>query len=304
MAGLPRVLFPENTNEQIVRAAESLQSANRIEAVFIQAPIGSTTAFEIFSELAGASEWREKIVQHSGAKENVADFIEQSDLNLASGLLNVGYVDLVIAGASYSSQEVLRAGLKGLGLAADCKTLSSSFLMCLPDKMLTYADCAVIPDPTAEQLADIAVNSAHFHQCVTGETAKVAMLSFSTKGSSNHQMLEKVRQGVALAKQKQPDLHIDGELQFDAAIIPSIAERKLGQSDVAGKANVLVFPDLNAANIACKITQYLAGAGVRGPFLHGLSQPWLDMCRGSSTEDIIETTIMACSLLAVAENEH
>jgi phosphate acetyltransferase len=295
-ASIPRVLFPEHANKEIVRAAESMAKKKLIQAVFIKPPSRASSLFEVFNEQDESLAWRITAIDHLVMEAGI-DEINLSDLNLSAALLKVGYVDLVVLGAEFSSSEVIKAGLKVLGLSKNTKTLSSSFLMSLPDRILTFADCAVIPDPTAEQLADIAISSANFHQRVTGMTPVVAMLSFSTKGSSNHKLLDTIREGLSLARQKQADLIIDGELQLDAAIIPSVAKRKLSGSLVAGRANVLVFPDLNSANIACKITQYLADARAIGPFLHGLSKPWLDLSRGSCMQEIVDTTLVACSLL-------
>jgi phosphate acetyltransferase len=165
--------------------------------------------------------------------------------------------------------------------------VSSFFLMVFPHTIYSYADCGVVPDPTAEQLADIAISTAENHRTLTGEEPRVAMLSFSTKGSAAHPLVEKVQKATAIVRQKRPALIVDGEMQFDAAIVASIGKKKAPGSPVAGEANVFIFPDLNAGNIGYKITQRLAGADAVGPVVQGLRKPAFDLSRGCSVEDIV-----------------
>jgi phosphate acetyltransferase len=162
-------------------------------------------------------------------------------------------------------------------------------LMLFKEKTFSFADCAVVPNPDAEQLADIAISTADNHKKLTGEKSLIAMLSFSTKGSAKHELADKVIAATQSVKNKRPDLQVDGELQFDAAIIESIGKKKAPGSNVAGKANVLVFPDLNAGNIGYKIAQRLGGAEAVGPMVQGLQKPFFDLSRGCSVDDIVNT---------------
>lgn len=208
-------------------------------------------------------------------------------------LLKNKMADVAVSGAVHTTADVIRAGLRVLGISKKVNTVSSSFLMVLPDgRLLTYADCGVIPYPTIEQLADIAIMSARTHAQLTGETPRIALLSFSTKGSARHEEVDKLLQALQLVKEKAPELIIDGELQFDAAFVPEVAKRKAPDSSVAGNANVFIFPDLAAGNIAYKITERIGKATAIGPLLQGFKYPWLDLSRGCKAEDIALVAMM------------
>jgi len=211
----------------------------------------------------------------------------QHPLFFGAMMVREGLADGSVAGSLSTTGDVLRAAIQTIGLAEGIKIVSSFFLMVFPDKTYTFADCGVVPDPDADQLADIAISSAENHKKLTGEEPRVAMLSFSTKGSASHPRVEKVQQATEKAKQKKPDLMIDGELQLDAAIVPSVARRKAPGSAVDGNANVLIFPDLDSGNIGYKMAQRMAGAEAYGPLVQGLHKPAFDLSRGCSVEDIV-----------------
>ena len=237
--------------------------------------------------------------------EAMARRILRRPLYYGAMMVRVGDVDGMVAGAVSITASVIRASLLLIGLQKDITVPSSFFIMETKNEKigengtLIFADAAVNPDPTPEQLADIAIASARSAKALLGWTPRVAMLSFSTKGSAAHPLVDKVMEAVKIAKSKAPDIAIDGELQADAALLPSVAERKIkgDVGPVAGRANILIFPDLDAGNIAYKLVQHVCGAGAYGPILQGFEKPVSDLSRGAKAEEIVGV-ITIVSILA------
>jgi phosphate acetyltransferase len=223
-----------------------------------------------------------------------ATILMDNKLFFAASMLRHQRVDACVAGAVNTTGDVLRAAIQVVGLRPGSNVVSSVFLMNLPDgRVLTFGDCAVVPYPDSEQLATIAVDSSITHQKLTGDSSRTAMLSFSTMGSARHERANLVIEAAKRAKELMPDLIIDGELQFDAAFLPEIGSKKAPDSGVAGRANVYIFPNLDAGNIGYKIAERLGGATAIGPIIQGLDKPMNDLSRGCSWEDIVNTAAVS-----------
>ena len=307
------VVLPEGEDPRTIQAAKILKEKGvcRVTLLGRRATVEALAAEHGLQLMAreivdpATSEWTADFAHElfnlrkaKGMTLEAATEAVHSVLYFAAFMVRRKIADASVGGAVHTTGDVIRAGLHALGMAPGRDVVSSSFLMVMPDgRLFTFADCAIVPQPDARQLASIAMASARTHRALTGTEPRVGMLSFSTKGSAKHPDVDKVLEALRLLKATDPDLMADGELQLDAAIVPKVAEKKAPGSTVAGGANVLVFPDLDAGNIGYKLVQRLAGAEAIGPTVQGLAAPFMDLSRGCSASDIVNVAAIA-SLLA------
>jgi phosphate acetyltransferase len=301
-----RIVFPETDDPRVIEAALEINRRGWGTPILIVRD-GLQLQVKIPSEIEVVQPTDEDLIEqcaaqlyqnrkHKGLSLEAARMAIDDRLLFAALLVRIGFADAGVSGSIATTAGVIRAGLYGIGMPTGQALVSSFFLMQFPDRCWTYADCGVVPNPSANELAAIAINAADNHLRLTGEVPKVALLSFSTKGSAEHPDVTKVRTALEIVRQARPDLRVDGEMQFDAALLPTVAERKAAGSAVAGQANVFVFPDLDAGNIAYKITERLGGALALGPLIQGLKRPFMDLSRGCSVEDIVNVAVVAAAL--------
>lgn len=293
------ILFPDAEDERTLRAVSRLHrdrivmprlvgNPERINAINgggqLEVPIIDPAASPLFGSFVDELFLLRKV---KGMTRSDATARLHDPLYFSLMMVRRGLAEGVVTGSLSTTSSVLRAAIQVIGIAESARIVSSFFLMLFPTRVLSFADCGVVPDPTADELSAIAITTADNHLLLTGEEPRVALLSFSTLGSADHPSVTKVRDATAIAQRSRPDLLIDGEFQFDAAINPAVAARKAPHSRIAGAANVLIFPDLNAGNIAYKMAERFGGAQALGPIVQGLKKPVSDLSRGCSIDDII-----------------
>lgn len=287
-----RVIFPESADPRILAAVAALDRDRVAEPVLIPEPEAHPLRAEVAALLIARRSGR-------GLTTQQADELSGQPLYLAAGLVALGHADACVAGAVHTTADVLRAALWTVGPAPGVANVSSAFYMVADDfrgageEVITFTDCAVIPDPDPEQLADIATAAARDRRRIVGDKPRVALLSYSTRGSAEGPSVDRMRAALAILESRGVDFPVDGELQADAALIETIGSRKAPGSVVAGRANILVFPSLDAGNLAYKLVERIGRVRAIGPIIQGLARPCADLSRGASADDIMNVAAIA-----------
>lgn len=308
-----RIVLPEGDEERTIKASEIIKREGLADVVLIgNSSLINEKAQSLGVNLDGVTivdpensedtaiyvEEFYNLRKDKGVTMEKAEKIVRDPMYFGTMMVKLGKADGMVSGAVHTTGDLLRPGLQVIKTAPGISTVSSFFIMQVPDceygsnGMFLFSDCAVNPNPNADQLAAIAISTADTAKKLCGMDPKVAMLSFSTKGSAQHEFVDKVAQATELAKSLRPDIQIDGELQLDAALVKKVADQKAPGSTVAGNANVLIFPDLQAGNIGYKLVQRLAKAEAIGPVCQGFAKPINDLSRGCSVEDIVNVVVV------------